>query len=174
MKSFLIAARLPSTAPRVVNCMLSVVIPVYNEAESLPRLYDELAVVARNERYELEIVLVDDGSSDGSWTCIRSLATRDPRVRGIKFRRNFGKAAALRAGFQAACGDVVMTLDADLQDDPREIPRFRRGAGGRRHQHARRDQRLEAGAARSLAQGASLASLQLDGQPLDRRRAARP
>ena len=104
--------------------MLSVVIPVYNEAESLPRLYEELAAVARDNQYELEIVLVDDGSSDGSWACIGELAARDPRVRGIKFRRNFGKAAALRAGFQAAGGDVVMTLDADLQDDPHEIPRF--------------------------------------------------
>lgn len=104
--------------------MLSAVIPVYNEADSLAQLHDELTAVARAAGYDLEIVLVDDGSTDGSWQRIRELAAHDPAVRGIRFRRNFGKAAALRAGFQAAQGDVVMTLDADLQDDPREIPRF--------------------------------------------------
>lgn len=104
--------------------MLSAVIPVYNEADSLVQLHDELTAVARREAYDLEIVLVDDGSTDGSWRRIGELAAGDSRVHGIRFRRNFGKAAALRAGFQAARGDVVMTLDADLQDDPREIPRF--------------------------------------------------
>lgn len=104
--------------------MLSAVIPVYNEADSLGQLYDELVAVAQREGFELEIVLVDDGSTDGSWRRICELAAQDPAVRGIRFRRNFGKAAALRAGFQAAQGDFVITLDADLQDDPREIPRF--------------------------------------------------
>ncbi len=104
--------------------MLSIVIPVYNEHESLERLLGELDEVARAHDYELEVIFVDDGSTDGSWSVIEQLAERDARVRGIKFRRNFGKTAALSAGFQAADGDVVITLDADLQDDPAEIPRF--------------------------------------------------
>ncbi|MEQ8789766.1 MAG: glycosyltransferase [Pirellulaceae bacterium] len=104
--------------------MLSTVIPVYNEAESLTELHAELVKVASEQGYDLEIVLVDDGSTDESWRTICDLAERDPRVRGIRFRRNFGKAAALSAGFDAARGELVMTLDADLQDDPQEIPRF--------------------------------------------------
>jgi glycosyltransferase involved in cell wall biosynthesis len=104
--------------------MLSAVIPVLNEAESLVALHDELSAVAREHRYDLEIVFVDDGSTDNSWDCIERLAAADPRVRGIRFRRNFGKAAALAVGFDAARGPIVVTLDADLQDDPREIPRF--------------------------------------------------
>lgn len=104
--------------------MLSIVIPVYNERESLESLHRELDEVAREHGYDLDIVLVDDGSSDGSWQVIRKLAERDPRVRGLRFRRNFGKAAALSAGFKTARGEMVMTLDADLQDDPHEIPRF--------------------------------------------------
>ncbi len=112
--------------------MLSVVIPVLNEAESLDRLHQELAAVAQSGNYELEVIFVDDGSTDGSWQKIAALAARDPRVRGIRFRRNFGKAAALRAGFQAVRGEIVMTLDADLQDDPREIPRFLAALAGNR------------------------------------------
>jgi dolichol-phosphate mannosyltransferase len=104
--------------------MLSIVIPVFNEVESVPELHRELDAVAREEEYELEMVFVDDGSNDGSWDAIARLAESDERVRGIRFRRNFGKAAALDAGFRAARGDLVLTLDADLQDDPREIPRF--------------------------------------------------
>lgn len=104
--------------------MLSAVIPVFNEAESLAALHGELADVAREQSYDLEIVFVDDGSTDGSWDEIERLAATDSRVRGIRFRRNFGKAAALAAGFEAARGELVVTLDADLQDDPREIPRF--------------------------------------------------
>lgn len=104
--------------------MLSIVIPVYNEVESLDALHAELNEVARQHGYELDILFVDDGSSDGSWQAIERLAASDSRVRGIRFRRNFGKAAALSAGFGAALGDLVMTLDADLQDDPHEIPRF--------------------------------------------------
>jgi glycosyltransferase involved in cell wall biosynthesis len=104
--------------------MLSTVIPVYNEAESLDALHAELDRVARAAGYELEIIFVDDGSTDASWQRIEALAARDPRVHGIRFRRNFGKAAALSAGFEAAHGDLIMTLDADLQDDPSEIPRF--------------------------------------------------
>jgi dolichol-phosphate mannosyltransferase len=104
--------------------MLSTVIPVYNEAESLECLYRELDEVAAAEGYELDLIFVDDGSTDGSWDVISRLAAADRRVRGFRFRRNFGKAAALSAGFQAARGELVMTLDADLQDDPHEIPRF--------------------------------------------------
>lgn len=104
--------------------MLSTVIPVYNEVDSLAPLHEELSQVARREGYELEVVLVDDGSTDGSWEEIERLAARDPRIQAIRFRRNFGKAAALSAGFAAARGELVLTLDADLQDDPHEIPRF--------------------------------------------------
>jgi dolichol-phosphate mannosyltransferase len=104
--------------------MLSVVIPVFDEQQSLALLHEELAEVAAEHGYELDVVLVDDGSTDGSWQAIRRLAAEDPRVRGIRFRRNFGKAAALSAGFRAAKGKLILTLDADLQDDPHEIPRF--------------------------------------------------
>ena len=104
--------------------MLSAVIPVYNEADSLDILYRELTETAREQGYDLDIVFVDDGSTDGSWRTIAGLAAADARVRGIRFRRNFGKAAALSAGFRAARGDLIITLDADLQDDPREIPHF--------------------------------------------------
>ncbi len=104
--------------------MISTVIPVYNEAESLEKLHAELAAVAEAQDYKLDIIFVDDGSTDGSWDVIERLAEADERVHGIRFRRNFGKAAALSAGFDAVQGDLVMTLDADLQDDPKEIPRF--------------------------------------------------
>lgn len=104
--------------------MLSIVIPVYNEEPSLQPLYEEIREVAAAGQYEVEVIFVDDGSDDGSWEKIRSLAAADPRVRGIRFRRNFGKAAALSAGFADARGQLVLTMDADLQDDPHEIPRF--------------------------------------------------
>ena len=104
--------------------MLSVVIPVYNEAESLEALHRELREVAAREGYQLDLIFVDDGSKDDSWQIIRRLAAADQQVRGLRFRRNFGKAAALSAGFAHARGELVMTLDADLQDDPHEIPRF--------------------------------------------------
>ena len=104
--------------------MLSVVIPVYNEADSLEALHGELVEVARGEGYELDVIFVDDGSTDQSWSVLCGIAERDDCVRAIRFRRNFGKAAALSAGFSAARGELIMTLDADLQDDPHEIPRF--------------------------------------------------
>jgi len=104
--------------------MLSSVIPVRDEVDSLQALHGELADVGRQNGYDLEMIFIDDGSSDGSWEMIERLAAADPRVRGIRFRRNFGKAAALSAGFDAAQGELIVTLDADLQDDPREIPRF--------------------------------------------------
>src|SRR3954464_9942561 len=104
--------------------MISVVIPLYNEAESLPSLYEEIRAIARQAELDLEVVFVDDGSRDGSWKVISDLSRQHPNVRGLRFRRNFGKAAALSAGFRAAHGDLILTLDADLQDDPAEIPRF--------------------------------------------------
>jgi glycosyltransferase involved in cell wall biosynthesis len=103
---------------------LSLVVPVFNERESLAPLFAEIAAVADQHRLGLEVIFVDDGSRDGSWDVIADLAARDRRVRGLRFRRNFGKAAALQAGFQAARGDRLITLDADLQDDPAEVPNF--------------------------------------------------
>lgn len=103
---------------------LAVVIPVYNERESLGELHSELDKVAKEQGYELELILVDDGSTDGSWDEIERLARADSRLRGIRFRRNFGKAAALSAGFQEVTAPIVFTMDADLQDDPAELPRF--------------------------------------------------
>jgi dolichol-phosphate mannosyltransferase len=104
--------------------MLSIVIPVYNEAESLETLHREIREVAAANGYQLDVIFVDDGSRDNSWEIVRRLAAADPQVSGIRFRRNFGKAAALSAGFAQVRGEMVMTLDADLQDDPHEIPRF--------------------------------------------------
>lgn len=104
--------------------MISIVIPLVNEAESLPPLYREIVEAAKVNGLDFEIRFVDDGSRDASWAVIAELARQDDRVHGLRFRRNFGKAAALSAGFQAARGEIIVTLDADLQDDPREIPRF--------------------------------------------------
>ena len=105
--------------------MISVVVPVHDEEESLTALHGELdAVFADGARGPVEFIFVDDGSRDGSWAVLAALAGRDQRVQAIRFRRNFGKAAALTAGFLAARGDLVFTLDGDLQDDPAEIPRF--------------------------------------------------
>ncbi|MGP0064876.1 MAG: glycosyltransferase family 2 protein [Isosphaeraceae bacterium] len=105
--------------------MISVVVPVHNEEESLAELHVELsAVFADDARGPAEFIFVDDGSRDGSWRVLTELTEKDPRVGAIRFRRNFGKAAALMAGFQAARGEVIFTMDGDLQDDPAEIPRF--------------------------------------------------
>ena len=101
--------------------MLSVIIPVYDEAESLPQLVRELDQVAAEHQYDLQMIVVDDGSKDGTWQVISQLAASDPRVLGIRLRRNFGKAAALSAGFHAADGDRIVTIDGDLQDNPAEI-----------------------------------------------------
>jgi dolichol-phosphate mannosyltransferase len=103
---------------------LSVVIPVFNEEDSLLELHRQLAEVASAENYQMQVIFIDDGSRDASWQRICEIAAGDERVEGIRFRRNFGKAAALSAGFRAVTGDLVMTLDADLQDDPAEIPNF--------------------------------------------------
>jgi len=104
--------------------MISVVIPVHNEDESLALLHGELAEVAKRAGLALDIIFVDDGSTDGSWRLIGELARRHDNVRGLRLRTNFGKAAALSAGFRAARGDIILTLDGDLQDDPAELPRF--------------------------------------------------
>jgi glycosyltransferase involved in cell wall biosynthesis len=105
--------------------MISIVIPVHDEEASLAELHGELAdVFAAGTHGPIEFIFVDDGSHDGSWRVLAELAARDPRVNAIRFRRNFGKAAALTAGFQYARGELVFTLDGDLQDDPAEIPRF--------------------------------------------------
>jgi glycosyltransferase involved in cell wall biosynthesis len=109
---------------RMMSDLLSIVIPVFNEQQSLAQLHSELTEVARRHDYRMEVIFVDDGSQDASWDTIVQLAARDSAVRGIRLRKNFGKAAALRAGFKAAGGSHVVTLDADLQDDPQEIPRF--------------------------------------------------
>src|SRR5262245_4755781 len=103
---------------------LSLVLPVHNERESLPALQAEIAAVAQAHGLAVEVIYVDDGSRDNSWEVVKELAARDPRVRGLRFRRNFGKAAALAAAVREARGTRVMTLDADLQDDPAEIPNF--------------------------------------------------
>lgn len=105
--------------------MISFVIPLVNEVENLATLHAELTdAVAAAGLEEVEFLFVDDGSADGSWRVVEGLAAGDPRVIGIRFRRNFGKAAALMAGFRASKGDRVFTLDGDLQDDPAEVPRF--------------------------------------------------
>lgn len=104
--------------------MLSIVIPVYNEQQSLQELHRQLDEVGRQNNLQLDIVFVDDGSTDGSWAVVENLVAGDPRASAIRFRRNFGKAAALNAGFAQARGELVITLDADLQDDPAEIPGF--------------------------------------------------
>ncbi len=102
----------------------SIVVPVFNEQDSLATLMDEIATAARPLTADWEVVLVDDGSTDQSWSKIEQLAGEYPQVRGVQFRRNFGKAAALTAGVAMTRFPIVITMDADLQDDPREIPRF--------------------------------------------------
>ena len=102
------------------------VVPLLNERESLPELTSRIAKVMAGEGLSYEILLIDDGSSDGSWECIQSLSQTDPCVHGIRFRRNYGKSAALFCGFERAQGDIVVTMDADLQDAPEEIPEMRR------------------------------------------------
>jgi len=105
---------------------VSVVVPLYNEEESLPELCGWIDRVLSENRLSYEIILVDDGSNDGSWEQIQSLKLTYPQLRGIRFRRNYGKSAALHTGFAAARGEVVITMDADLQDSPEEIPEMRR------------------------------------------------
>ena len=101
---------------------LSIVIPLLNEEESLQELYDWTAGVLRSNSFSYEIIFIDDGSTDSSWKLIKELAAQDPFVRGIRFNRNYGKSQALHVGFEKAQGDVIITMDADLQDNPEEIP----------------------------------------------------
>jgi glycosyltransferase involved in cell wall biosynthesis len=101
---------------------ISVVIPLYNEVESLRELTSWISRVMAENNYDYEIILVDDGSNDGSWLVVEQLADDDKHIRGIRFRRNYGKSAALHCAFQASRGEVVITMDADLQDSPDEIP----------------------------------------------------
>ena len=105
---------------------LSVIISIYNEEESLRELVEWIRKVLSGDGFDYEIIMVDDGSRDGSWNVIRELSASDSRIRGISFRRNYGKSAALYYGFRAAEGRVVVTMDADLQDSPEEIPEMYR------------------------------------------------
>lgn len=105
---------------------ISVVVPLFNEEESLPELVDWINRVMTKHGFSFEVVLVDDGSNDSSWSVIKDLKGKFPFIHGIKFRRNYGKSAALHTGFQVVKGDVVITMDADLQDSPEEIPELYR------------------------------------------------
>ena len=105
---------------------LSIVIPLIDEAESLPELTAWIEKVMNENNYSYEVIYVDDGSSDNSWEVIEQLRAKNPNIKGIKFQRNYGKSAGLNEAFRAATGDVVITMDADLQDSPDEIPELRR------------------------------------------------
>jgi glycosyltransferase involved in cell wall biosynthesis len=105
---------------------LSIVIPLFNEEESLPELSAWIEKVMTANNFSYEIIFIDDGSTDDSWTVIEQLRTGNPNIRGIKFQRNSGKSAALNEGFKASQGEVVITMDADMQDSPDEIPELRR------------------------------------------------
>jgi glycosyltransferase involved in cell wall biosynthesis len=101
---------------------ISVVIPLFNEEESLPELAAWIEKVMNENSFSYEVIMIDDGSKDNSWQVVEDLQTKNPSIKGIKFRRNYGKSAALYCGFDVAQGDVVITMDADLQDSPDEIP----------------------------------------------------
>ena len=105
---------------------ISVIIPLYNEEESLPELYDWIERVMKKNGFTFEVIFVNDGSTDRSWDVITELSKKSEQVKGIKFRRNYGKSPALYCGFKEAQGDVVITMDADLQDSPDEIPELYR------------------------------------------------
>ena len=101
---------------------ISVIVPLYNEEESLIKLYEWIEQVMASNKFSFEVIFINDGSTDRSWQIIESLQQKSSNVRGIKFRNNYGKSPALYCGFRAAQGDVVITMDADLQDSPDEIP----------------------------------------------------
>ena len=105
---------------------VSIVVPLLNEEESLPELCDWIEKVVTDNQFTYEIILIDDGSTDESWSVIERLRAGNPNIKGIKFQRNYGKSAALNEGFKAAQGNVVITMDADMQDSPDEIPELRR------------------------------------------------
>ena len=101
---------------------VSIVVPLYNEEENIPALYERVTAALAGHDFTWELILVDDGSGDHSCLILRDLAERDPRVKVIRFRRNFGQTAAMAAGFDAATGEVVIPMDGDLQNDPLDIP----------------------------------------------------
>jgi glycosyltransferase involved in cell wall biosynthesis len=105
-----------------LNVDISVIIPLLNEEESLPELHDWIVRVMQQNNFSYEVIFIDDGSKDKSWSVIEGLSQKNPNVKAIKFRRNYGKSPALHVGFEAAQGNVVITMDADLQDSPDEIP----------------------------------------------------
>lgn len=105
---------------------ISVIVPLFNEEESIPELYAWIERVMKENSFTYEVIFVNDGSTDGSWDAIKALSQKTDAVHGIKFRRNYGKSPALYCGFEAAKGDVVITMDADLQDSPDEIPELYR------------------------------------------------
>jgi glycosyltransferase involved in cell wall biosynthesis len=105
---------------------LSIIIPLFNEEESLPELCAWIEKVMQANHYSYEVILIDDGSTDTSWQVIEKLRSANSNIKGIKFQRNYGKSAALNEGFKAAQGDVIITMDADMQDSPDEIPELRR------------------------------------------------
>ncbi|MCH5688500.1 glycosyltransferase family 2 protein [Niabella sp. W65] len=105
---------------------ISVVIPLLNEEESLPELAEWIERVMLDNNFSYEVIFVDDGSTDSSWNVIQQLRAKNDSIKGIRFQRNYGKSAALNEAFRAAQGDVVITMDADLQDSPDEIPELRR------------------------------------------------
>ncbi len=101
---------------------LSIIIPLLNEKESLPELHQWIVKIMNENKFSYEVIFIDDGSTDGSWNVIENLSQADQNVKGIRFLRNYGKSQALHAGFAKAQGDVIITMDADLQDSPDEIP----------------------------------------------------
>ena len=103
---------------------VSIIVPVFNEVESVPKLADEIVVALEEANRTFEVWMIDDGSSDGSWESIEALHETDPRFAGIRFQTNYGKSAAISLGFEAARGRYVVTMDADLQDDPAEVPKM--------------------------------------------------
>jgi glycosyltransferase involved in cell wall biosynthesis len=105
---------------------ISIVIPAYNEAESLPELCRWIEQVMQKNQFSYEIIIIDDGSSDDTWQVIGQIAQKNALIKGVAFNRNYGKSAALHTGFQRASGEVIVTMDADLQDDPEEIPELYR------------------------------------------------
>jgi len=111
---------------KIIEMQISIVVPLYNENESLPELTTWIDKVMKEHKFSYEVIMIDDGSTDGSWKVIEELKQKFPAVRGIKFRRNYGKSAGLNEGFMAVEGDVVITMDADLQDSPEEIPELYR------------------------------------------------
>jgi len=113
-----------SAVTKPIAGLVTIVVPVKNEADSLGELLRQISAVFAKRRERFEVVIIDDGSTDKTWQVITKLRAKHSQVRGIRFRRNFGKSAGLMAGFEAANGEIIITMDGDLQDDPKEIPNF--------------------------------------------------